>query len=293
VSEQLSTSTGLDGSQVTVTSFVTNSAADATASSATPSSTETAKDDGGIKTSTIIGLSVAGGVALLGVVGFVIWKFTRKRYSDFDDEPIKWPELNMHGENLNYALPANRAANASPGAGGAGAGLDSASEVNLSRNASGAAYSQSQYSQPSAADSTADLYAPGNDPYAVPPLPHVNPNQPYRDDPTNYGAGYYDPYRGPVPHTFNDAASVDSHGHGAYGTESIPMSNLAVGAGAAGRRSPGPGVVYDPSAYVAPQTGRQSPGPNMAYGGRQSPGPGVAYGGRQSPGPNAAYGGGF
>lgn len=212
----------------------------------------------------------------------------------------------MHGENLNYALPANRAANTSPGStSGAGAGLDSSSEVNLSRNASGAAYSHSQYSQPSAADSTADLYAPGSDPYAVPPLPNLNPNQPYRDDPTAYGAGYYDPYRGPVPHTFNDAASVDSHGHGAYGTESIPMSNLAVGAGAAGRRSPGPGVVYDPSAYVATQTGRQSPGPNMAYGGRQSPGPGVAlsgrqspgpgaaYAGRQSPGPNAAYGGGF
>lgn len=210
----------------------------------------------------------------------------------------------MHGENLNYALPTNRAANTAPGTGGAGAGLDSSSEVNLNRDAS-TAYAHSQYSQPSAADSTADLYAPGSDPYAVPPLPHVNPNQPYRDDPGTYGAGYYDPYRGPVPHTFNDAASIDSHGHNAYGTEAIPMSNLAVNAGAAARsRSPGPGVTYEPSGYAA-QAGRQSPGPGMAYngrqspgpgaalGGRQSPGPGMAYVGRQSPGPNAAYGGGY
>jgi hypothetical protein len=32
-----------------------------------------------------VGLSVAGGVALIGVVAFFVWKFTRKRFSDFDD----------------------------------------------------------------------------------------------------------------------------------------------------------------------------------------------------------------
>src|ERR1700744_1900866 len=50
--------------------------------------------------------------------------------------------------------------------------------------------------------SMADLQA-YNDPYAVPPLPHLDPNQPYRDDPTGYGA-HYDPYQGPVPQSFHD-----------------------------------------------------------------------------------------
>lgn len=167
------------------------------------------------------------------------------------------------------------------------------------------AFSQpTHYTQTSAADSTADLYAPGGDPYAVPPLPHLNPNQPYRDDPGAFGGNpaYYDPYRGPVPQAFNDAASIDSHGHN-YGGEAIPMSNLAPGAvPMAGRRSPGPQLGLDPMRSASPQpqmtpqmTGRQSPGPSLAYG-RASPGPNMAFGattGRQSPAPGAPYGGGY
>lgn len=179
-----------------------------------------------------------------------------------------------------------------------GAGLDSASEVNLSRNNSGgggypqSAFSQpTAYSHPSAADSTADLYAPGGDPYAVPPLPHLNPNTPYRDDP-NFGpqGGYYDPYRGPVPQAFNDGASMHSAAGQGYGGEAIPMSNLNQGG-------------------LIPQGGRMSPAPQMAMmnrsvsplpmaSGRVSPGPGLAYpgtaamaSGRVSPGPGAAFGG--
>jgi len=30
-------------------------------------------------------MSVAAGVAVIGIVGFFVWKFTRKRFSDFDD----------------------------------------------------------------------------------------------------------------------------------------------------------------------------------------------------------------
>lgn len=33
----------------------------------------------------IIGLSVAGGVTVIGLIAFFIWKLTRKRFSDFDD----------------------------------------------------------------------------------------------------------------------------------------------------------------------------------------------------------------
>ncbi|KAI5118139.1 hypothetical protein M0805_001738 [Coniferiporia weirii] len=299
----VSTSVAPDGQTVVVT--LTESGTPSSSSAAPTQTSNSDNSSSGISTSSIIGMSVAGGVALIGVVSFFIWKFTRKRFGDYDDEPIKWPELNMHNENLNYALPTNRAADAGTGA-GVGAGLESSSEVNLSRNLSGTAYSASQYSQPSqyahpAADSAADLYAPGGDPYAVPPLPHLNPNQPYRDDPGALGGpGYYDPYRGPVPQTFNDAASVDSHGPG----EAIPMNNLAAG-GAMGtsRRTPGPQMTaMGQMSSQLPMAGRQSPGPSLGYGapnapaaysGRASPGPGMVMGGRHSPGPNAAYGGGY
>lgn len=237
---------------------------------------DTSDDDNsskGVSTSTIIGLSVAGGVALIGIVAFVIWKFTRKRLrDDFDDsEAIKWPELNTHGESP-HALPTNRAG---------GAGFETNSEVNLTRPDSRAG----SFAQ-SAATSTVDLYAANaaHDPYAVPPLPHQNPNLPYRDDPAG---GFYDPYSGPVPQTFADTDSV-------AGGEAIPMTQINRA------RSPAPPMGYDP--------GRASPGPQMAYnlpppgayyneGGRgspapraMSPGPAMALSGRASPGPQVAYG---
>lgn len=227
-------------------------------------------------------------------------------------EPIKWPELNSHADNVNYALPATRAPGSTVGG---ESNVDSVSEVDLPRQGGGG-YNPSQYGQTAgAADSTAELYAPGSDPYAIPPLPQNNPNAPYRDDPySSQGPGYYDPYRGPVPQTFNDAASVDSHpgmhnAQGYYtGGESIPMSNLAPGGVGVpgGRRSPNPQMgnpmgnpqmAYDMGRGVSPAIsmgGRQSPGPGLAYGGRMSPGPGAALGaGRRSPGPDAAYGGGM
>lgn len=158
------------------------------------------------------------------------------------------------------------------------------------------------------------MHPPSLDPYAVPPLPHQNPNQPYHDDPYGPGAGgaYYDPYRGPVPQTFQ--SPVAPGGGGGWGMqggpESIPMSTYAQST--ARSHSPGPAMGYAGgydarSASPAPTagTGRQSPGPALAYGGpaqrRPSPGPAQAYGGygpgpgmpphqgRASPGPQAAY----
>ncbi|KAI0067277.1 hypothetical protein BV25DRAFT_1775346, partial [Artomyces pyxidatus] len=170
-------------------------------------------------------------------------------------EAIKWPELNAHGDT-NVPLPVNRTG---------GSGFDTGSEVDLSRRNS----RNGGYAGSVAATSTAELYPGGAaDPYAVPPLPHLNPNQPYRDDPTDQ---FYDPYRGPVPQTFD------------AGGEAIPMTQLA------GRRSPGPGAAYDyPAggrASPGPQAGRRSPGPQAAYGYGQEP-----AAGRMSPGPQAAYG---
>jgi hypothetical protein len=228
----------------------------------------------GISTGAIVGLSVAGGIGLICVAAFFIWKFTQKRSRDFDDgEAIKWPELNSHSgaDTDSHALPVNPTGRA-----GFATGSD------LSRTPSHSTYSV-------------------EDPYSVPPLPHMNPNQggPYRDDP-NAGGAYYDPYNGPVPQTFNEAhgAPPAEWGH----NEAIAMTQMgraspgpgmmgraSPGPGMMGRASPGPGMIYD--------GGRASPGPGMV--GRASPGPGMLYDGGQagyagrvaSPGPQAAYGG--
>lgn len=160
------------------------------------------------------------------------------------DEAIKWPELNTHGEEPSHALPTNRTG---------GAGFETSSQVNLTRPDSRAGSIA-----PSAAASTVDLYA-SRDPYAVPPLPHLNPNatQPYRDDPSG---AYYD---------------TDPYAT-APASEAIPMTQINRG------RSPAPQMAYG---YV---DGRASPGPQQALGVDprvMSPGPGALYGGRASPGP--------
>lgn len=144
----------------------------------------------------------------------------------------------------------------------------------------------------------------GPDPYAVPPLPHLNPNQPYRDDPAAAGA-YYDPYHGPIPGTIEHNAPGQE-----WGGEVIPMTQMsgrmspgphaAYGAEPqydqhydqnAGRMSPGPHAAYGGEPGYDHSMGRQSPGPQAAYAGRTSPGPQASLGGRMSPGPHSAYGG--
>lgn len=246
-----------------------------TSSSTSASPTQTSggsSDSGGLGTGSIVGMSVAGGVAVIGIIAFFVWKFTRKRFADFDDnEAIKWPDLNTHGGAVDsHPLPVHNTGRA---------GFDTGSEPSLSR-------------VPSSTYSTPDFGANGPDPYAVPPLPHLNPNQPYRDDPTG-ATGYYDPYRGPVPGTLETGVPG-----GEWGGEAIPMTQMnqpAYGVEPAayevGRRSPGPQAAYGVDPVY--NSGRQSPGAQVAYGGRSSPGPQAAYGGgRTSPGPQAAYGGG-
>lgn len=185
------------------------------------------------------------------------------------DEAIKWPELNTHGDN-GLALPTNRAG-----------AFETTSEVNLTRPDSRAGSIA-----PSAATSAVDLYAPNaaQDPYAVPPLPHLNPNQPYRDDPTG---SFYDPYNGPVPQTFSEVP----------GAEAIPMTQInrmrspAPGMDPGRVGSPGPQApYYAEGGRSSPAPRAMSPGPGMALSGRASPGPGPALTGRSSPGPGQAYG---
>jgi hypothetical protein len=205
------------------------------------------------------------------------------------DEAIKWPELNAsHGAaDSSHPLPLNNTGRA---------GFETGSEASLSRAPSGGA----GYANSIATSSVPDYNSA--DPYAVPPLPHLNPGQPYRDDPN--ANAYYDPYRGPVPNTFNETDQ-------GWAPDAIPMTQMA------GRRSPGPQMAYEagrgspapPAAlgygqasaygggggavladrpgFISPER-HGSPAPGQVYAGRQSPGPGALYG-RQSPGPQAAY----
>jgi len=135
-----------------------------------------------------------------------------------------------------------------------------------------------------ATNSSVDL---SNDPYAVPPLPQPR-TTPYYDDPAA-STHFYDPYRGPVPHTFT-SPPPSTEGHHIYAGEAIPMSTYTSNSG---RQSPGPAAAYDVDPYAV-RSG--SPGPAVAYGRSRSPGPAVAYedpyGGRRSPGPALAYGAG-
>ncbi|KAG5647373.1 hypothetical protein DXG03_000441 [Asterophora parasitica] len=291
------TSTDAQGGTVIVT--VTNPPTSSSSSAAAPSQSAKNDDDDdspALGTGSIVAISVAGGVAVIALGAFLVWKFTRKRFADFDDstyiyplissfahrkisdEAIKWPDLNTHGGTADsHPLPVNSTGRA---------GFETGSEASLSR-------------VPSSSYSTPDLAGGAQDPYAVPPLPHMNPNQPYRDDPTA-ATGYYDPYRGPVPGTLEHGASADD-----WAGEAIPMTQMA------GRVSPGPQAAYGAAnassvghgeyaqdyGHESYDVGRRSPGPQAAYGiqagGRTgSPGPQAAYaagGGRASPGPQAAY----
>lgn len=76
------------GGQVVTSIVVVSESPAASASgsqSAVAANSSSGSDSGssGVSSSTIIGLSVAGGVAVLGLIGFFIWKFTRKRMHDF------------------------------------------------------------------------------------------------------------------------------------------------------------------------------------------------------------------
>lgn len=78
-------STKQDGGIVTVISTVPASDL-ASGTQPAPSQTGDSNDSSGISTGGIVGLSVAGGVALLAVVAFAIFKFSRKKYLDeYDD----------------------------------------------------------------------------------------------------------------------------------------------------------------------------------------------------------------
>lgn len=104
-----SLSVNADGETQTVIYTVTKGASASSASA----SASSAADDGSASSksgkSTIIGLSVAGGIALVGIGVFVWWKFGRKRGGDeFDDSEclflwVVWFLINL-SVSLSFSI---------------------------------------------------------------------------------------------------------------------------------------------------------------------------------------------
>ncbi|KAI0685967.1 hypothetical protein BC835DRAFT_485395 [Cytidiella melzeri] len=89
VSVSAFSSTNVDGEVTVIFTTVTPSQTSSSSSASPSVNSDQDTSSGsskGVGTSTIVGLSVAGGIALFGIIGFIIWKLTRKRFSDdFDD----------------------------------------------------------------------------------------------------------------------------------------------------------------------------------------------------------------
>ncbi|WVR09530.1 hypothetical protein IAU60_006599 [Kwoniella sp. DSM 27419] len=97
-----------EGQTQLVTILITQAAtsADPAATAESTSSTKK-KDDDSISTPAIIGISVGAGVVVLLLVAIAVWRM--KRRSGDEDEAIRWPELNRHGDSdAHHALPARQ-----------------------------------------------------------------------------------------------------------------------------------------------------------------------------------------
>ncbi|ORX38444.1 hypothetical protein BD324DRAFT_357896 [Kockovaella imperatae] len=63
------------------------------------------EDSSSLSTPAIIGISVGAGVLVLSLIACAVWRMKR-RHGD-EDEAIRWPELNRHGDaDTHHALPA-------------------------------------------------------------------------------------------------------------------------------------------------------------------------------------------
>ncbi|KAJ9125118.1 hypothetical protein QFC22_000072 [Naganishia vaughanmartiniae] len=102
-----STTSLVDDTTLLETVFATTSATGGSAAAAESHST-TAGHSKGLSTAVIIAISVVGGVVVLAIGLFVIWKLQQKKSGGYDDDAdgIKWPELNKHGESSSMPLPA-------------------------------------------------------------------------------------------------------------------------------------------------------------------------------------------
>ncbi|WVQ95025.1 hypothetical protein IAU59_002117 [Kwoniella sp. CBS 9459] len=97
-----------EAGQTQLVTVVLTEAASATEAAATATTSAAKKDDGdSIPTAAIVGISVGAGVVVLVLIAFAVWRM--KRRSSDEDEAIRWPELNRHGDSdAHHALPARQ-----------------------------------------------------------------------------------------------------------------------------------------------------------------------------------------
>ncbi|KAJ9108764.1 hypothetical protein QFC21_000084 [Naganishia friedmannii] len=143
-----------------------------------------------LSTGVIIAISVAGGVVVLAIVLFFIWKLKQKRFSGYDDDAdgIKWPELNRHGESSTMPLPAKPTG---------GYGLETSAERRMGLDDDGF----DEYDPYSAPVSYGN---PANDHYAgygedLPPVPPLPPMYQMNNS-TNLASGHYPGHGEQLPH---------------------------------------------------------------------------------------------
>lgn len=192
-SSQAASATGTAGSVTEITSTVAApvSTSDAAAAASATTSAASSDDSGSSHTGLIVGVSVVGGLALLGALIFLYMKFGGKRFSDYqdDDADIKWPEL-KHDDNAAamQPLPARRTG---------GAGFDMGDDSDVGHGAVvDDAHSMTEYG-----NKGHDAMAASTTAFNAAPMEHASYGY---DDGTGYGppagshqegvTGYYDPY---------------------------------------------------------------------------------------------------
>lgn len=93
------------GRIVIVTQYYNAPASASSAAAAAASSAPPSNEGPSLPVGAIIGISVAVGVVILGLIGCAVWRM--KRRTGDEDEAIRWPELNRHGDSdAHHALPA-------------------------------------------------------------------------------------------------------------------------------------------------------------------------------------------
>ncbi|KAF9517340.1 hypothetical protein BS47DRAFT_1339549 [Hydnum rufescens UP504] len=199
------------------------------------------------------------GLCALAIIGFIIWKLKKKRFSGFDDKEVKaihWPDFEGAAATT-HPLPARPTGRA---------GIEMSPLEPSEMDFDGRSWSDS-----SIADVAIQAAPP---PYA---LPAPEPAQRYYGHSASgvypHSGPYYDPYPRPVPHMMSPhQVRLDDR----YGARS-PDSNESRWA-----LSPGPRAVYsvlgrapfpDPGPSYA--TGSSSPGANMGFGDMHLVSPGV------------------
>ncbi|PWN45190.1 hypothetical protein IE81DRAFT_207394 [Ceraceosorus guamensis] len=220
--QALLTSTNALGETLTLTSTIANTP--------TPTNTSDANKDEGDTNHTplIIGVSVVGGVALLGALVFLYMKFGGKRFSDFndDDADIKWPELKHDGDSAAMQpLPARRTG---------GAGFDMGGESDVGHDDDGRSMREyGNKGRDSFANSTVALNAPSS-------VGAGAYSQGGFEDGSAYGGqhggvqGYYDPYgQGYAPGQeqgqafYGEQAQGGGHGYADHGGYADPNAAYA------------------------------------------------------------------